>query len=101
MAIGGDGPAAGWRCALSIAGFAAGTAAGFVLGHRLGPRRRGPTLIVVELVLLVIVSIVAGEGDGPGPSRGVTRGAPPPPGRLALGLPNPNHPPRAPRGPPP
>ena len=72
MAIGGDGPAAGWRCALSITGFAVGTAAGFMLGHRLGPRRRGPTLIVVELVLLVIVTIIAGKVDGRGVSGGFT-----------------------------
>ena len=72
MAIGGDGPAAGWRCALSIAGFATGTAAGFLLGHRLGPRRRGPTLIVVELVLLLVVTVVAGNVDGRGLSGGFT-----------------------------
>ncbi len=72
MAIGGDSPAAGWRCAVSIAGFAIGTAAGFVLGHRLGPRRKGPTLIVVELVLLVIVTIVAGRVDGHGLAGGFT-----------------------------
>ena len=72
MAIGGDGPAAGWRCALSITGFAVGTAAGFMLGHRLGPRRRGPTLIVVELVLLVLVTIIAGKVDGSSISGGFT-----------------------------
>jgi uncharacterized membrane protein YoaK (UPF0700 family) len=72
MAIGGDGPAAGWRCALSIAGFAIGTAAGFLLGRRLGPRRKGPTLIILELVLLVIVTIVAGNVDGRGLSGGFT-----------------------------
>ena len=72
MAIGGDGPAAGWRCALSIAGFAVGTAAGFMLGRRLGPRRKGPTLIVIELVLLVIVTIIAGKVDGHGLSGGFT-----------------------------
>ena len=56
----------------SITGFAVGTAAGFMLGHRLGPRRRGPTLIVVELVLLVIVTIIAGNVDGRGVSGGFT-----------------------------
>ena len=72
MAIGGDSPAAGWRSALSIAGFAIGAAAGYVLGQRLGPRRKGPTLIVLELVLLVIVTIVAGPVDGHGLSGGFT-----------------------------
>ena len=43
-----------------------------MLGHRLGPRRRGPTLIVVELVLLVIVTIIAGKVDGRGVSGGFT-----------------------------
>jgi uncharacterized membrane protein YoaK (UPF0700 family) len=71
MAIGGDGPAAGWRCALSIAGFAVGAAAGFFLGRRLGPRK-GPALIVVELVLLLIVTVVAGNVDGRGLSGGFT-----------------------------
>jgi uncharacterized membrane protein YoaK (UPF0700 family) len=71
MAIGGTGPAAGWRCAISIAGFAIGTAAGYLLGQRLG-RRKGPTLIVLELVLLVIVTIVAGRVDGRGLSGGLT-----------------------------
>lgn len=72
MAIGGDSPAAGWRCAVSIVGFAVGTAAGYVLGHRLGPRRKGPTLIVVELVLLVVVTVVAGRVDGTSLSGGFT-----------------------------
>ena len=71
MAIGGDGPAAGWRCALSIAGFAFGAAAGFLLGRRLGPRK-GPTLIVVELLLLLIVTVVAGNVDGRSLSGGFT-----------------------------
>jgi uncharacterized membrane protein YoaK (UPF0700 family) len=72
MAIGGDSPAAGWRCVLSIAGFATGAAAGFALGHRLAPRRKGPTLVVVELVLLLIVTIVAGRVDGDTLSGGFT-----------------------------
>jgi uncharacterized membrane protein YoaK (UPF0700 family) len=72
MAIGGDSPAAGWRCVVSIAGFATGAAAGFALGHRLAPRRKGPTLIVIELVLLLIVTIVAGRVDGDNLSGGFT-----------------------------
>jgi uncharacterized membrane protein YoaK (UPF0700 family) len=70
MAIGGHGPAAGWRCALSIAGFAIGAAAGFALGGRLAPRRKGPTLIVIELVLLLAVTVVAGSVGGHDPAGG-------------------------------
>ena len=77
MAIGGDGPAAGGDARLlSITGFAVGTAAGFMLGHRLGPRLLGPTLIVVELVLLVIVTMIAGKVDGRGRVRRVHRRRP-------------------------
>lgn len=72
MAIGGDSPAAGWRCAVSIAGFAIGTAFGFALGHRLTPRRKGPTLIVIELMLLVIVTFVAGSVESHDPAGGFT-----------------------------
>ncbi len=65
MAIGGDSPAAGWRCAVSIAGFALGTAAAFAFGRALTARRRGPTLLTVEVGLLVVVSLVVGPvGDG-------------------------------------
>lgn len=70
MAIGGDSPAAGWRCAVSIAGFAIGAAAGFALGHRLAPRRKGPTLIVIELVLLLVVTVVAGSVGADDPAGG-------------------------------
>jgi uncharacterized membrane protein YoaK (UPF0700 family) len=64
MAIGGNSPAAGWRCALAIGGFALGTAAAFALGHALTNRRRGPVLLLVEIALLVVVSIVVGRvGD--------------------------------------
>src|SRR5438105_12573025 len=51
MAIGGRGPAPGWRTATAIAGFALGAAAGYLVGRRLDHRRRGPTLLVTELVL--------------------------------------------------
>jgi uncharacterized membrane protein YoaK (UPF0700 family) len=65
MAIGGDSPAEGWRCAVAIAGFAAGTAAAFALGRALTARRRGPTLLTIEIVLLVAVSVTADPaGDG-------------------------------------
>ena len=65
MAIGGDSPAAGWRCAVSIAGFALGAAAAFAFGRALTARRRGPTLLTVEVGLLVVVSVVVGPvGDG-------------------------------------
>ena len=86
MAIGGDSPASGWRCAVSIVGFAIGAAAGFMLGRRLGPRRKGPTLIVIELVLLVIVTIIAGEVNGHELSGGFTGVALVSLGSFAMGI---------------
>jgi uncharacterized membrane protein YoaK (UPF0700 family) len=60
MAIGGRGPTAGWRTATAIACFAFGAAVGFLLGRRLGPRRRGPTLLGAEVVLLLAVIAISG-----------------------------------------
>jgi uncharacterized membrane protein YoaK (UPF0700 family) len=65
MAIGGNSPTEGWRCAVSITGFAAGTAAAFALGRALSARRRGPTLLGIEIVLLGAVMLIADPvGDG-------------------------------------
>jgi uncharacterized membrane protein YoaK (UPF0700 family) len=86
MAIGGDSPASGWRCVVSIAGFAVGAAAGFALGPRLPPRRKGPVLLVGELVLLVAVSVLASPFDADELAGGFRGAALVTLGSVAMGL---------------
>lgn len=64
MALGGHGPAPGWRSATAIVGFASGAAVGYLLGRRLRGRRRGPVLLGVELMLLLAVVVIRGPWHG-------------------------------------
>lgn len=66
MAIGGHGPAPGWRTATAIVCFGLGVALGFVAGRRLGGRRRGPVLLGSELVALLVVVAISGRLDHDG-----------------------------------
>jgi uncharacterized membrane protein YoaK (UPF0700 family) len=70
MALGGHGPAPGWRSATAIAAFAVGAGFAFVVGPRLGGRRRGPILLGAELLLLLTVVAISGPLHGDQVRRG-------------------------------
>jgi uncharacterized membrane protein YoaK (UPF0700 family) len=70
MAIGGHGPAPGWRTATAIVCFGIGAAIGFVAGRRLGNRRRGPVLLGSELLVLLGVIAITGPLVADHPEHG-------------------------------
>jgi uncharacterized membrane protein YoaK (UPF0700 family) len=64
MALGGEGPTPSWRSATVIVAFALGIALAFLVGSRLADRRRGPTLLGMELALLATVMAISGPLHG-------------------------------------
>jgi uncharacterized membrane protein YoaK (UPF0700 family) len=63
IAIGQSQPSAGWRAAVSLAGFAAGAAFGIAMAMRLGDRPHGRLLVAIELTLLVAMLAAGGPID--------------------------------------
>jgi uncharacterized membrane protein YoaK (UPF0700 family) len=72
MAIGGHGPAPGWRTATAIVSFGLGAAIGFLAGRRLRGRWRGPVLLGSELFLLLLVAVITGPIALDHPEVGLT-----------------------------
>src|SRR5262249_49195405 len=64
VAIGGESHSTGWQSGASMAAFALGVIVGELLRPRVPPRRLGPSLLAVEVVLLAVVVVVAGPIDG-------------------------------------
>jgi uncharacterized membrane protein YoaK (UPF0700 family) len=75
MALGGESPAPAWRTATAIVSFGLGAGAGYVLGRRVGLRRKGPLLVAIEIALLLAVIGVAGPHGESRPAGGFTGAA--------------------------